>query len=80
VPILVKAGVLDGARPLFIPPKGPGRGKVMRVCVACSGRRGERSWWTTRFGVCPRARVALLGRGSWVLVSWAARVANLLMS
>jgi hypothetical protein len=68
VPVLVRVGVLDGARPLFIPPKGRGRGKVVRGCVACSRRRGDRSWWTTHFGVCPRAHVALLGRGGWVLV------------
>jgi hypothetical protein len=80
VPVLVRVGVLDGAQPLFIPPRGRDGGEVVRGCVACSGRRGERSWWTPCSGVCPRDRVALFGRGGEVLVGWAARVANLSVS
>jgi hypothetical protein len=38
--------------------KGRGRGEVEQGCVACSGRRKERSWRTTCTGAWPRSREA----------------------
>jgi hypothetical protein len=56
VPILVKAGVLDGARPLFIPPKGPGRKGHARLRSMQRKERGEvvvdHSLWCVSQGPC----------------------------
>ena len=56
--------------------RGRDGGEVVWCCVACSGRRRKRSWWTLCPSVWPGAFVALVGRGCLTSASWAVREAH----
>jgi hypothetical protein len=55
VPVPIRAGILGGARPLTVPPKGRDEGEVVRHRVACNKGRRRRSWVTSCLSIWPES-------------------------